>query len=85
MTYLLPVYARREPTTDRETAELNGICPGTFTGKRDVQIYRDAECTERFARYPWHWKRPDRRNRYVTLNCFRWRLVWLPDLPPIAA
>lgn len=52
----------------------------------DVAIYGDASkqthrCT--FAR--WRSDRPTRRNRWLMLNCYRWRLVWLgfnPQLSP---
>lgn len=48
----------------------------------DVVAYRDADGAERAARWPW-WQsnRPDRRNRWVTFNCYRWRVEWLPDVP----
>lgn len=43
-----------------------------------VQIYRDAAKTVPFCRFTrGHGKVPDRRNRYVTLNCYKWQLVWL--------
>ena len=24
-------------------------------------------------------KKPDRRNKYIVLNCFKWRVIWLND------
>ena len=68
---MITLYARRE-------ASAPNVLPRQFD---DVVIYRDREATDRKARYPWHVKRPDRRNRYVTLNCFRYRLEWLEDAP----
>ncbi len=29
------------------------------------------------ARYPYYSSRPDKRNKWVTHNCFRWRLEWI--------
>lgn len=45
-----------------------------------VAIFRDPDASNLFC----HFQRrnhaivPDRRFKYVTLNCYRWRLVWLP-------
>lgn len=72
---LLPLYLRREPTADRLLTERNATA-----GAVDVVAYRDLECRNRAARWPYYVSRPDRRNRYVVLNCWRWRAVWLPDL-----
>lgn len=70
---LLPLYLRREPTTD---AELLRLCPGTT--RRDVVAYADAACTIRKARWPWHYRsKPDKRFKRVTLNCYQWQAVWL--------
>ncbi|MDQ0301382.1 hypothetical protein [Ancylobacter polymorphus] len=72
---LLPLYLRREPTTD---PVLRKYAPDAR--RPDVVAYRDAECTRPAGRWPWHYKRPDRRNRSIVLNCYRWRAVWLPPL-----
>jgi hypothetical protein len=76
---LIPVYARREITTDRATQDLYRT-PGRPVASRlcDVQIYRDPDARQPFARFPWYSSNcPTRRHRYVTLNCYRWQLVWL--------
>jgi len=44
-----------------------------------VAYYRDPGATKAAAVNPWP-SRPTRRNRFVMLNCFRFRAVWLPDL-----
>lgn len=67
------VYARREPTTDAMVQ---------CEGMRDVVYYRDAECTQFYAREPWYYRyKPTRRNKHVTLNCYLYRLIWMEDLP----
>ena len=45
------------------------------TNDGDVIITR--ENGEPFAIFRWFdsWK-PDRRNKYITLNCYKWRLIW---------
>lgn len=76
---MITVYAKREPTTDPilndPTADLMLNHP---KGKQDVQIYRDRECKTPFVRFLWWQKsKPDRRYRYITLNCYKWRLRWI--------
>jgi hypothetical protein len=30
-----------------------------------------------FATYPWSYEnKPTQRNKYITLNCYKWRLIW---------
>lgn len=45
-----------------------------------VRIFRDPGMRKHFCTFSPenHARVPDRRNKYVTLNCYRWRLVWLP-------
>lgn len=77
---MLPLYLRREPTID---PPLQPGWPGLPTGAKrfDVVAYADPEATQHKARWPWHYRsKPDRRFRRVMLNCYRWRVVWLPDL-----
>lgn len=73
--FMLPLYLRREPTTDplRERYKLPPRC-------RDVVAYRDPAATEPAGRWPWHYSKPQRSARTVMLNCWRWRAVWLADL-----
>jgi hypothetical protein len=73
---MLTLYLRREPTTD---AELLHWFPNAK--RRDVVAYSDPEASQLKARWPWHYRsKPDRRFKRVMLNCYRWRVVWLPDL-----
>ena len=77
---LIPVYARREVTTDSATKDMYQAMGKPHLARQhwDVQIYRDPEATLPFARFPWHFSNcPDRRYKEVTLNCYRWRLCWL--------
>ena len=75
---MITLYARKEPTT----------CAITFAlapTQRDVVIYADSKATQHKARIEWHnASKPTRRNRYINLNCYRWRLEWLPDLEDAA-
>lgn len=60
---LLPLYLRKETNAE---------------GRPVVAYYTDSETTNCKAFNPWS-GRPTRRNKYVMLNCYRWRAVWLPD------
>ena len=73
------VYARLEPTSDSATAAMIRSNPDWANPQqqRDAVIYHDKKCRRFFCRIPWHYStRPTRRHKYITLNCFRWRLVW---------
>ena len=70
---LITLYARKEPTAD-SVSRAHGL-----GDKQDVVLYADKECTRQKARWPWHLSNcPTRRNKFVTLNCWRWKLEWLP-------
>lgn len=78
---LLPLYLRREPTTDHVLAECvrKGIAaPDSMSRAFDVVAYRDPDATRPAGRWMW-WnpQRPDRRFHRITLNCYSWRAVWL--------
>lgn len=77
---MLPLYLRREPTTD---SLLLAYAPWLPRGAlRDVVAYRDPGCSRPAARWSWFYRsRPTRAWRRVTLNCCRWRAIWLADLP----
>lgn len=70
----LYVYARREPTTDAIAIKYGGS-----KKMYDVQVYRDRAMKKPYARFVYGNKKPDRRNKTVTLNCFIWNLIWLED------
>ena len=77
---MLTVYVRLEPTTDSATAAMVRADRRWANPKqqRDAVIYRDRQCRQFFCRIPWHYStRPTRRNKYITLNCYRWRLIWV--------
>lgn len=75
---LLPLYLRREPSRDPHAP--------TYQGRRafDVAAYANPEATRERARWPWHARRRPRpgprQATKITLNCFYWRAVWLPDV-----
>lgn len=75
---LMPRYLRREPSIDPKAPTHRG----RFAF--DTVAYADPEATQPKARWPWHVKdkpRPGRKaSRTVTINCTRWRVVWLPDV-----
>lgn len=46
----------------------------------DVHIYRDKDRQNHFCTFTRdRASKPTRRNRWINLNCYRWRLEWLPD------
>ncbi len=77
---MFTVYARLEPTDDSVLLAEKKARPALRLTRRhcDVQVYRDDKATERFARIPWHYTKPTKRQKTITLNCVRWKLVWLP-------
>jgi hypothetical protein len=75
---LIRVFARYEPTTD-PIAKAN-LCRADLARAKDVAIYRDAAATQRMTRFTCDSRRPNRRTKLVTLNCWNWALQWLPSL-----
>ena len=61
------IYARQEPAKD-----------GT-RGKRDTVFYRDAQCSQFFARWPWHLSSRPTSRASVVLGCTRYRIEWRPN------
>jgi hypothetical protein len=48
-----------------------------------VSIYRDAQRAALFVRIDKHNSaRPRRGQKRITLNCYRWKLEWLPEVLP---
>ncbi len=85
--YWNTVFARHEPTTDSATRNLyeagnRGLSPDKIqelvNQHLDVVIYGDKKCKRHMGTFPWYSKKPDHRNRVVTLNCVIWDLQWLP-------
>jgi hypothetical protein len=68
----LTLYAKRQPCSDPEFRRLWPRSRAT-----DVVLFREPSCSTPIARFPWWMRRPNRRSRGVTINCYRWRLVWL--------
>jgi len=52
----------------------------TRKGCKGVAYYRDPDATIQVCFNQWE-SRPDKRFKYVMLNCARYRAVWLDDLP----
>lgn len=69
---LITLFAKKEPTADSVSIQ-HGL-----EKKLDTVIYRDQECTQVIARWPWHYSNCPRRNqKRVTLDCYNWNLSWL--------
>ena len=65
---LLTVYARYEPSRDEFCRR--HMQPEAFAQKRDVVVYRDAACTQAFARFGPGQPRPRRNTRQVLRNYY---------------
>lgn len=79
---LITVFARVEPTRDPAVLAL-ARARGSRSPLRqtDVAIYKDKDCTKDFGRYPpCASSRPRKNTKVVSLNCFKWRVEWLPKL-----
>lgn len=83
---LITLYARYEPALVRETLldAMSSIVPGGFAATlrmRNVVLYADASALVEKAHFgSFDSQRPTRRSKTVMLNCWRWKLHWLPDL-----
>jgi hypothetical protein len=67
----LPVFLEKVPTTDQ-------FAPKDGKIRYDVLAWSDKEKT--IPKASWGWfnsRKPTRRNKFVTLNCYRWEIVWL--------
>jgi hypothetical protein len=72
---LITLFARKEPTSDTVSKALG------MARRMDTVLYRDAACTDVAGRYSWFYSGcPDRRFKTVMLNCWKWKLEWLPAL-----
>lgn len=78
-TGLHTLYLRHEPTTDEVWPQY-----GDGQTKYDVRAYYDRRCTRLAGIFPWHYtsSKPRRKQKTMMLNCWRWRVVWLPAVPP---
>ena len=64
---LITLFAKKSPSTEVGAGNRN-----------DTLIFKDKECTQLFARWPWHQSGCPRKNSTrVTLNCFQWNLEWV--------
>lgn len=67
------LYAKREPTSDDI---LKKYAPNAK--KFDVVIYSDKEGQNKKCVFRWDLSsKPTRRNKYVMINCFRYKLEWI--------
>ena len=82
----MTIYLRHESTTDplkRSSAEREKTdYPSRVVRpwlRCDVVYYKDREATQQLARNPWS-DAPTKQNRWVTFNCQRYAVEWLPEL-----
>lgn len=71
----ITLYARKEPSTDEILLK---YAPNA---KRfDVVIYSDNFAQNKKCVYRWDLSsKPTRRNKYVTINCYKCKLEWLTE------
>lgn len=76
---MLPVYLRREPTTDALTR-------ASYEGRKPFDVVAYGDMTPdgpTSVKGRWHWDRKSKPRpgcKTITLNCWRWRAIWLPDV-----
>lgn len=71
---MLFLYARKEKTTDDVFLKHGG----KTKDKTDAVLYTDKALTECKARIPWYHKKcPDRRYKYATINCYKYKIIWV--------
>ena len=64
----LTVYARKEPSSYPEYANI----------PNDIQVYKDKSLKIPFVRFShFNSNKPSKRNKYITLNCFKYKLEWV--------
>lgn len=64
----LTVYLEKVPTKDLCSRETD--C--------DIYVWEDKEKTKRKCIIPWfHKSKPDKRYKYITLNCCKWNIEWI--------
>lgn len=68
----LTLYGKKVPTTD---STLLAMEPNSK--RRDSAFFTDKECTEEFARIPWHHKNCPISRKRVTFNCYTYDIEWL--------
>ncbi len=71
-TGLITLFARQEPST-------------SVRGRLDTVFYRDRDCKDAKVRWGYGVSRRPTSCRFVTLNCYRWKLEWLPALTRVTA
>lgn len=69
----LTIYARKEPSTDEILLK---YAPNQK--EFDVAIYSDKLAQHKKCVIRWDLSsKPTRRNKWLTINCFRYRLEWI--------
>lgn len=77
----LNVFAKKVPISRKDLPgnfELDAAEKKWMKTQYNIEIYRDRECKKPFATFLFDRKnKPTKRNKYVTLNCYRWNLIWV--------
>lgn len=68
----LTVFARKEITIDDYIKQYSPKAK-----KFDIQIYKDRTCKQSYARFMWYQRKPIMSSKTVTINCYKWRLIWI--------
>jgi len=69
------LYARKEPSTDEILLKY-----APHAKKFDVSIYSNNQGRGKICTFRWDLSnKPTRRNRYVTINCYKYKLEWLTE------
>jgi hypothetical protein len=69
---MLMLYAQKRPTVD-PVSKAHGL-----EGKLDIALFYEQDCGKPAAIWPWFQSNcPRKGQKKVTLNCFRWNLVWV--------
>ena len=72
------LFARLEKTTDSVLARYAPEAVARNRKRhRDAVFYQDRECTQFYARVPWHHRNRPTSRATVTLNCTRWNIEWM--------
>jgi hypothetical protein len=78
---MLEVFAKKVPVTNKDLPgnfKLDSVQKRWFKKQYNVEIFRDREGKNQFCTFLFDKRsKPTKKNKYVTLNCYCWRLVWL--------
>lgn len=66
------------PKQDKQEAPKTFTVYAFKTSQGDVKIYKDRQCIDFICVFPEHLSnRPTKRNKYVTIDCYKYLLEWV--------